>query len=70
MTCDQILKKLRSLADPEVVAGMARFGINARNAYGISVPELRRIAKEAGENRLLAQELWASGFMRPAYWPA
>lgn len=61
MTCDQILKKLRSLADPEVVAGMARFGINARNAYGISVPELRRIAKEAGEDRVLAQELWASG---------
>jgi len=51
MTCDQILRKLRSLAGPEVVvAGIARFGINARNAYGISVPELRR----------LAQELWAS----------
>ena len=61
MTCDQILRKLRSLADPDVVTGMARFGIKAPSAYGISVPELRRIAKEAGEDRLLAQELWASG---------
>ena len=60
MTCDQILRKLRSLADPEVVAGIARFGINARNAYGISVPELRQIAN--GLARKLAKTAcWLSG---------
>ena len=27
---------------------MARFGINPENTYGVSVPNLRQIAKEAG----------------------
>ena len=38
-----ILSKLKSLANPENVAGMARFGINPSKTYGISIPNLRRI---------------------------
>jgi len=40
---------------------MARFGINPENTYGVSIPNLRQIAKEVGKNHALAQELWASG---------
>jgi 3-methyladenine DNA glycosylase AlkD len=40
---------------------MARFGINANNTLGVTIPDLRKIAKEIGESYLLAQELWASG---------
>jgi 3-methyladenine DNA glycosylase AlkD len=40
---------------------MARFGINPSNTYGVSIPQLRAIAKRVGKNHGLAQELWASG---------
>ncbi|MEM3556015.1 MAG: DNA alkylation repair protein [Candidatus Micrarchaeia archaeon] len=60
-TCNQILKKLKSLSNPKAVDGMARFGINPHNTYGVSIPNLREIAKEVGKNHLLAQQLWESG---------
>jgi 3-methyladenine DNA glycosylase AlkD len=40
---------------------MARFGINPNNTLGVSIPVLRKIAKESGKNHTLAGELWASG---------
>lgn len=60
MNCNQIIKKLKSLNNPENVAGMARFGINPNNTYGVSIPTLRKMAKESGRDHSLAQELWAS----------
>jgi 3-methyladenine DNA glycosylase AlkD len=42
-------------------AGMAKFGINPRNTLGISMPGLRKIAKNTGKNHALALRLWASG---------
>jgi len=60
-TCDEILERLESLANPANVAGMARYGINPENTLGISIPVLRSIAKEIGKDHALAQELWASG---------
>jgi 3-methyladenine DNA glycosylase AlkD len=40
---------------------MARYGINPRNNYGVTVRTLREIAGEIGTDHDLAQELWASG---------
>ncbi len=57
---NDILKRLKSLSDPKAVEGMARFGINPENTYGVSIPNLREIAKEIGVDHALAQELWAS----------
>jgi 3-methyladenine DNA glycosylase AlkD len=56
-----ILDQLKALANPEAVAGMARYGINPENIYGISIPVLRSIAKQAGRDHGLADELWDSG---------
>jgi len=61
MDYNAIIQKIRSLADPEAVKGMARFGINTGNAYGVSVYALRKIAKETGKDHVLAQRLWSSG---------
>ena len=61
MQYDEILKKLKALSDPKAVEGMARFGINPENTYGVSVPNLRKLAREAGKDHALAQQLWASG---------
>jgi 3-methyladenine DNA glycosylase AlkD len=55
-----ILQKLKTLSNPKAVEGMARFGINPKNTYGVSIPNLRKIAKETGKNHTLAQQLWAS----------
>jgi 3-methyladenine DNA glycosylase AlkD len=61
MECDEILIKLKSMANPDNVRGMARFGINTHNTLGIGIPALRKIAKEAGRNQMLSLNLWASG---------
>ena len=60
-TREEILKKLKSLANPKNVQGMARFGINPKKTLGIGMPVLRKMAKEIGKNHKLALELWDSG---------
>ena len=45
----------------EAASGMARFGISPENTLGISIPALRKMAKEMGKNHALAQmESWAA----------
>ncbi len=41
---------------------MARFGIETARAFGVSVPEIRRIGRRCGRDHSLAAELWATGF--------
>lgn len=60
-TKSSVLRDLHSLADPKVRAKMSYFGISVEKAHGISVPELRRLAKKIGKNHELADQLWASG---------
>lgn len=61
MDYQEIIKQLKRLANPQIVEGMARYGINSRNTLGISIPDLRAIAKKIGKNHSMAQKLWASG---------
>ena len=61
MEDDEVISRLRALADPDAVAGMARFGINPQRALGVSVPKLRRLAKEIGRDQDTADSLWAGG---------
>jgi len=37
---------------------MAKFGIKAEHAFGVSVPVLRNLARSIGKDHMLAQELW------------
>ena len=57
----QMLSRLKSLGRPEASAGMAHFGIDTENAFGVAVPELRRLAKEIGPDHPLALAMWRSG---------
>lgn len=61
MQCDEILAKLKSLANPAAVEGMARYGINPHNTLGVSVAVLRKMARETGTDHSLAGQLWESG---------
>jgi 3-methyladenine DNA glycosylase AlkD len=61
MTSEQIIANLKKHANAQAVEGMARFGIRPAQALGISIPTLRKMAKEIGKNHMLALELWDSG---------
>lgn len=55
MTKDEVIAKLKSHSNPKNVAGMARFGINPKRTLGVSVPILRKMAKEIGKNPSFAK---------------
>jgi 3-methyladenine DNA glycosylase AlkD len=57
-----ILAWMAERENPTNKAGMARFGINADHAYGISIADLRPLAKTYKKQHALALELWAAGW--------
>lgn len=65
MNTKDIIKKLESLGTPENVAGMARFAIVTKKAFGVSAPNLKELAKEikkqTKDRHSLALELWETG---------
>lgn len=61
MNLKSILYMLNKYKDPAMAGSMAHFGITSSVIYGVSLPELRRIAKEAGTDHELAADLWEEG---------
>jgi 3-methyladenine DNA glycosylase AlkD len=59
-TYNSIIKEIKSLRSLENIEGMARYGLNSPTTLGICMPDLMRIAKEAGKDHELAQKLWES----------
>jgi 3-methyladenine DNA glycosylase AlkD len=60
-TVEKVLEKLKSKADPDQLKGMARYGLEVEKRLGVKVPEMRKIAKEIGEDHALALALWETG---------
>lgn len=56
-----VLAEIAALGSETDRAGMARYGINVDDAYGVSVTVLRRMAKGLGHDHELALELWRTG---------
>ena len=54
----QVLRELNAMADPSRLSGMARYGIATDKALGITVTELRALARRIGRDHDLAAELW------------
>jgi 3-methyladenine DNA glycosylase AlkD len=61
MTSEQIIADLKLLTNTQAIEGMARFGIRPAQALGVSIPTLRKMAKEIRRNHALALALWDSG---------
>jgi len=61
MTYQAVMAQLQTLADPKKLAMMTRHGITTELAYGVSLPNIRAVAKQIGQNHQLAHQLWASG---------
>ena len=60
MQLKDAIAELKSMGNPNAAAGMARYGINADRALGVSIPKIQRLAKKIGKSRKLAEKLWSS----------
>ena len=58
---DGILARLRSMADPKLLKQEKRLGIDVSQGLGISIWDLRKVAKELGKDQALAEALWQTG---------
>jgi len=61
MTVTETMKRLKDKARPDQLQGMARFGISTKKRLGVSIPDLRALAKEIGKDHDLALKLWDTG---------
>ena len=57
----EVLRELKSLANPNVREKMPYFGVNVPKAHGISAPVLHALARRIGKNHELAEQLWSTG---------
>jgi len=57
----EVMAELESMADPEAAKGMAYFGVRAKAPLGLTMPQIRGVARRAGRDHALAARLWASG---------
>lgn len=55
---ERIKNYLEPIGNEKNREGMKRFGIKFKEAYGVNIPVLRKLAKESKGNHELALELW------------
>jgi len=60
MRASEIITHLKKKGSQRNRDGMAAFGINVERAYGVPIPELRRLAKNIGPHHAMAMDLWRS----------
>jgi 3-methyladenine DNA glycosylase AlkD len=60
-SANQVMARLKSRGSAEDLKGMARFGMSTEKRLGVSVPEMRKMAKEIGRDHALALQLWKTG---------
>lgn len=58
----EALAALEALGTEDGRLGMARYGIVAAKVYGVSVANIRAIAKQMGRDHALADALWRTGW--------
>lgn len=61
MDAKQAVARLKLLGNPKSLKGMARYGIQSTTSFGVSVPDLRKLASEIKRDHSLALSLWATG---------
>ncbi len=61
MNAEEVLARLDSISDRTRLEGMSRYGIKVDDALGVSMPEMRALARGIGRDHHLAMDLWHSG---------
>lgn len=62
MRCEDVILRLESMSFPEGAEGMARYGIRSEKVLGLTMSQLREIARDLGEDHQLALCLWKAGY--------
>jgi 3-methyladenine DNA glycosylase AlkD len=62
MTTKEVLSWLEKKGTRKTVAGMARYGIEAKRAFGVPMGTLISLGRKLGTNHQMAEELWESGW--------
>ncbi|RZV45035.1 MAG: DNA alkylation repair protein, partial [Acidimicrobiales bacterium] len=55
---DEVVAKLCAMENKDRLVGKAHYGINVDRALGLSMPEIRGIAKQITKDHDLAEALW------------
>jgi 3-methyladenine DNA glycosylase AlkD len=58
LTVQDVLKWLTSLSNKRTLDGMARYAVPADKALGVSMSNMKVLAKKLGHNHVLAEALW------------
>jgi len=58
---EEVLKSLKAKAKPDKLEGMAKYAMRGEKRLGVSIPDLRKMAKELGKDHKLALKLWKTG---------
>lgn len=61
VTVEDVLKKLKEKSRPDQLEGMAKYGMVREKRLGVSIPDLRKMAKEIGKDHELSLKLWKTG---------
>src|SRR5881296_3212045 len=61
MTVELVVQELSKRGSSKAREGMSRFGIRTSKALGVSIPQIRDLARKIGTNHELAQQLWITG---------
>ena len=61
MDASEIIELLKKHADLKYLEGMKRFNVDNSKALGVSLPNLRKVARGIKKDHQLALELWATG---------
>ena len=57
-SAEQVIAKLKEFENPDTLAGKAHFGIDVSKALGLSMPEIRGVAKQITKDHVLAEAMW------------
>ena len=57
----EVIYQLKLSADASRLEGMSRYGIDTTSAMGVTMPEIRKLAKEIKKDHSLALQLWETG---------
>lgn len=61
-TTEHVVAQLKQLQHKDAAKSLAYFGIEAQHVLGIRLPQLRKLAKEIGQEHTLALELWQTKY--------
>lgn len=62
MKCQEILNELKILSSEKYKANVVRMGIPEDTSLGVSIANLRKLAKEVKKSNNLAYQLWKTGY--------